>query len=117
MSTNSQLSQESNAKLKCVCDQDIRVLQVSRAIQFDALIAKLSDEFGFPVSIFKYEDQEGDVITLGDKPIVDLPEQLSYNPRSTRLYDLKVFLKAVVRRKSRGSETEASHGRFASPHC
>jgi len=69
-------------RLKCFLGEEIRVMTVPHDIKFRQLVAKLEEIFGEGVTIHKYEDHVGDLITVHSKQ--DMREAFTLHLKAIR---------------------------------
>jgi len=56
--------------LKCFHESDIKVIVIPEATKYEALFTKIEDIFGTGVFIQKYEDHQGDLITVDSEEAI-----------------------------------------------
>lgn len=98
---------KTEANIKCLYENEARVLQVPRNVKYDHFVLKVSQEFGMPLEVDQYKDAEGTLIKLGELSVLNLSAQLNYQPRDQNsLYDLTVYMRKITPRKRKGSLAE-----------
>ena len=58
--------QPARVRLKCHYNNEIRLVRINGGASFSQLLARLREDYGFELKL-KYEDQEGDLITLASQ--------------------------------------------------
>ncbi|GAM18054.1 hypothetical protein SAMD00019534_012290 [Acytostelium subglobosum LB1] len=99
-SSSSSSSLDQSIRIKCILGGECRIIKVNASIAYERLLEQLENDFGLPVVIYQYEDNEGDTISVRGRE--DLLEafnmcnelRLHHNPNQpTRLF--KFFLKPM----------------------
>ena len=78
-------------RLKCRYNNEIRLVHIDGSSSFSQLASRLSQDYGFDVSL-KYEDPEGDLITLASQNDLNELIEGAQTPRPVRVITISVYV-------------------------
>lgn len=87
--------------MKCIYENEARVLRFRKDVKYDDFIHQISQEFGLPLVVDQYVDAEGTLIKLGESSILDLSAQFNYRTEVRKsLYDLTVYMRSAEKKNT-----------------